>query len=165
MQASEKGHPLAGAAVPVRREGQTLRPMLGVQPSWSWETIALPCSPLLISENQLTKEIHSFQSPREELRRALNLRDNSWVTSTLNSVRMANLDAKSSTGLLELLLWVMTGSPPCSGATLSPVVWGQPWHPEWGLDSGQLIVCLLGARVLVGLFFSYMFILPISFVC
>lgn len=77
MQASEKGHPLAGAAVPVRREGQTLRLMLGVQPSWSWETIALPCSPLLISENQLTKEIHSFQSPKEELRRALNLRDNS----------------------------------------------------------------------------------------
>ena len=152
MQASEKGHPLAGAAVPVRGRGRHWDWCWGCSQAWVGSQLhgrALLLSSsflrflywLIPTENQLTKETHSFQSPREELRRALKLRDNSWVTSTLNSVRMANLDAKSSTGLLELLLWVMMGSPPCSGASLPPIVWGQPWHQEWGSDSGQLIMC------------------------
>ena len=93
MQASEKGHPLAGAAVPVRGRGRHW--------DWCWgcgqagvgsllHGPALLFSSsflhflywLILTENQLTKETHSFQSPREELRRALKLRDNSWVTST-----------------------------------------------------------------------------------
>ena len=149
---------------------------VGCGPRWSWEPIALPGHALfflssylrflywlILTENQLTKETCGFQSPWVELRRALKLRDSSWVTSTLDSVRMANLEAKSSMGLLEQLLWVMMGSPPCSGTTLPPVVWGQPWHQEWDLDSKQLVMCLLGARVLVDIFFN-MFILLISFV-
>lgn len=90
MQASEKGHPLAGAAVSVSEGGQTRRLMWGCGPRWSWEPIALPGHALLflssylrflywliLTENQLTKETRSFQSPRVELRRALKLRDNS----------------------------------------------------------------------------------------
>lgn len=77
--ASEKGHPWLGAAVPVRREGQTRRPHAGGQQAGL--ELGDNCTALLssshLTENQLTKEIHSFQSPREELRRALNLRDNS----------------------------------------------------------------------------------------